>query len=163
EYAPLLIAENADYDPATADPDRVLKVANLARQAETSAAVFDRRLQWLRRTDTRFAATRPGGGAEGFRSTRDRAVRLMQDRAARTFDLSTESDQTRDRYGRTLFGQGCLLARRLVEQGVPFVEVTLDGWDTHQNNFDRVAELSRDLDNGWSALIDDLNSAGLLS
>src|SRR5204862_7244963 len=74
-------------------------------------------------------------------------------------------------YGRSLFGQGCLLARRLVERGVPFVEVTLSaapgtqgtlGWDTHQNNFEAVQKLSGVLDQGWSTLLDDLKQRGLL-
>jgi hypothetical protein len=55
--------------------------------------------------------------------------------AAEAFDLRDENDQLRDRYGRNRFGQGCLLARRLVERGVPFVELALGGWDTYDNNF----------------------------
>ncbi len=58
----------------------------------------------------------------------------------------------RDRYGRNLFGQGCLLARRLVERGVPFVEVSLGGWDTHQDNFERVKGLSQTLDTAFAAV-----------
>jgi uncharacterized protein (DUF1501 family) len=75
----------------------------------------------------------------------------------------------RDAYGRNLFGQGCLLARRLVERGVPFVEVTLGqlngngpGWDTHSNNFDTVRQLSGVLDTAWASLMEDLQSQGLL-
>src|SRR5205085_12035366 len=59
-------------------------------------------------------------------------------------------------------GQGCLLARRLVEGGVPFVEVTLDGWDTHVNNFDAVKNLCGILDPAWSDLMADLKERGLL-
>jgi arylsulfatase A-like enzyme len=68
-----------------------------------------------------------------------------------------------------LFGQGCLLARRLVERGVPFIEVSLSstngnnaGWDTHQNNFESVAALSGELDAGWASLMSDLKERGLL-
>jgi uncharacterized protein (DUF1501 family) len=76
----------------------------------------------------------------------------------------------RDAYGRNPFGQGCLLARRLVERGVPFVEVTLSsvdgrnalGWDTHAQNFDTVKSLCGVLDSGWSTLISDFRSRGLL-
>lgn len=162
EFAPLLIGENADYDPANADPDRILRVANLPRAAGVDEQGLASRIELLRRADAEFAQTRPGAGVEGHRASLDRAVRMMQQRASTTFDLSSEPAEVRDRYGRTLFGQGCLLARRLVEREVPFVEVTLDGWDTHQNNFERVAELSRHLDTAWSALIDDLESRGLL-
>jgi uncharacterized protein (DUF1501 family) len=91
----------------------------------------------------------------------------MRTSAARAFDLDAEPAQLRDAYGRNRFGQGCLLARRLVERGVPFVEVSLGGnngigWDTHQNNFETVRELSLVLDAGWAALMDDLKQRGLL-
>jgi uncharacterized protein (DUF1501 family) len=86
----------------------------------------------------------------------------MDPRAASVFDLEQEAEGTRDTYGRTVFGQGCLLARRLVERGVPFVEVTLDGWDTHRDNFPRVADLSRNLDTAMAALLTDLKQRGLL-
>jgi uncharacterized protein (DUF1501 family) len=76
----------------------------------------------------------------------------------------------RNAYGRTRFGQGCLLARRLVERGVPFVEVTLGqlggpdaiGWDTHAENFDQVRKLSDTLDAAWSSLMKELQERGLL-
>jgi hypothetical protein len=96
----------------------------------------------------------------------------MRSAAAKAFDLTGEKDALRDRYGRSLFGQGCLLARRLVERGVPFVEVTLSsvpgqrnaiGWDTHTNNFDTLAPLCGLLDRAWSALLDDLADRGLLA
>lgn len=75
----------------------------------------------------------------------------------------------RDAYGKGRFGQGCLLARRLVERGVPFVEVSLGstannaiGWDTHQDNFKGVKELSGELDAGWATLMRELDERGLL-
>jgi uncharacterized protein (DUF1501 family) len=86
----------------------------------------------------------------------------MQSAGAKAFDLTDEKDKLRDSYGRNLFGQGCLLARRLIERGVPFVEVTLNGWDTHSNNFDQVRTLCGTLDNAWSTLMEDLKSKGLL-
>jgi uncharacterized protein (DUF1501 family) len=89
-------------------------------------------------------------------------VRLQRASAARAFDLSDEKDPLRDQYGRSLFGQGCLLARRLVERGVPFVEVTLGGWDTHDNNFEHVKSLCGVLDPAWATLLADLKDRGLL-
>ncbi len=68
----------------------------------------------------------------------------------------------RDRYGRTDFGQGCLLARRLVEQGVTFVEVEAPGWDTHADNFNRVKTLAGGVDPAFATLIADLKERGLL-
>ena len=78
------------------------------------------------------------------------------------FDLAQETDAVRDRYGRTPFGQGCLLARRLVETGVTFVEVDLPGWDTHQENFTATRRLSEQADAGFGALIQDLRERNRL-
>jgi uncharacterized protein (DUF1501 family) len=87
---------------------------------------------------------------------------MMRSRAVKAFSLEEEPAKLRESYGRNLFGQGCLLARRLIEQGVPFVEVTLDGWDSHAQNFDRIKQLSGILDPAWATLMDDLQDKGLL-
>src|SRR5206468_12434824 len=109
-----------------------------------------------------FAASRPDVPPSSHKAAVERAVRLMKTQARKAFDLGQEKDSVRDAYGRNLFGQGCLLARRLVEQGVPFVEVTLGGWDTHGNNFEAVKRLSGVLDPAWSTLMADLADRGLL-
>jgi hypothetical protein len=90
----------------------------------------------------------------------DDAVKLMKSRDLEAFDLTKESNEVRDSYGRNNFGQGCLLARRLAERGVKFVEVSLGGWDTHQANF--VRERCQDLDKGLTGLLADLERRGLL-
>jgi uncharacterized protein (DUF1501 family) len=92
----------------------------------------------------------------------------MRTGASRAFDLDQEPARLRDSYGRNPFGQGCLLARRLVERGVAFVEVSMGGvggfaWDTHVNNFDTVRDLSQVLDAAWATLMEDLKSRDLLS
>lgn len=79
-----------------------------------------------------------------------------------SFDLSKEKESVRERYGKTNFGQGCLLARRLVETGVTFVEVSHGNWDTHDDNFTKTARLSAEVDQGMSALISDLKERGML-
>jgi uncharacterized protein (DUF1501 family) len=89
-------------------------------------------------------------------------VTLMKSKEAKAFDLSLEPEQSKAAYGSSKFGEGCLLARRLVETGIPFVEVNLGGWDTHQDNFDRVKRLSQQVDPAISALIGDLKQRGLL-
>ena len=122
----------------------------------------DARFDLLRQMQEEFASARPGAVSASHASAYDRAARLMQSASAKAFDLSEEKKELRDRYGRTMFGQGCLLARRLVERGVPFVEVTLGNWDTHNNNFDQVKNLCGNLDKGWSALMHDLKDRGLL-
>ena len=80
----------------------------------------------------------------------------------KAFDLSQEKDSVRDRYGRTDVGQGCLLARRLIEQGVTFVEVESPGWDTHQDNFSRVKTLASGVAPAFATLVADLKERGLL-
>ena len=93
------------------------------------------------------------------------ALRMLDSDAKDAFDLTSESDKVRDAYGRESFGQGCLMARRLIERGVPLVEVSLGGglaWDTHIDNFARVRSLSEKLDAGWSTLMTELRDRGLL-
>lgn len=99
---------------------------------------------------------------DALSAARDRALRLMNPKAASAFRLDEEAAEVREGYGTAAFGQRCLLARRLVERGVSFVEVELDGWDTHSNNFERVKELSLQLDRGLATLLKDLRERGLL-
>src|SRR5262249_19199807 len=140
---------------------------NLTRHEGVGREQFDARLQLARDLQKDFVASRPGPVTRSHETAYDRAARLMRTAAARAFDLDDEKDAVRDAYGRSLFGPGWLLARRLVERGVPFVEVSLGGpsgvgWDTHVNNFDGVKELSGQLDPGWATLLDDLKERGLL-
>jgi uncharacterized protein (DUF1501 family) len=109
-----------------------------------------------------FAAAHPDAPAGSHQSAYESAVRLMRTAAAKAFDLEEEKPAARDAYGRNLFGQGCLLARRLVERGVPFIEITLNGWDTHANNAQQVRNLSQTVDPAWAALMRDLKDRGLL-
>jgi hypothetical protein len=81
---------------------------------------------------------------------------------AKVFDLSEEKQELRDRYGRTTFGQSCLVARRLVERGIPYVTINHPGWDTHKENFQAMRRLSSELDKGMATLIQDLSERGLL-
>jgi hypothetical protein len=124
---------------------------------------FARRLALWRDLESGFAAGAGGGYARSQRAVGEEAVSLMHSPGAAAFDLGAESEAAREAYGPSEFGQGCLMARRLIEAGVPFVEVTLTGWDTHQDNFPRVKELGAVLDRGMSALLDDLASRGRLS
>lgn len=91
-----------------------------------------------------------------------RALALMRSNKTKAFDLNNEPTSVRDAYGKSRFGQGCLLARRLVEAGVAFVEVSLGSWDTHNNADGRVKALSEQLDPGMATLIGDLKERGLL-
>lgn len=163
QFAPLVVADGqrAGGD-AGATVDQQLKVQNLDLLPGVDATRAAARLDLMRQMEAGFVSARPGVIVDSHRTAYDAAVRLMKPKTAQVFDLSKEKAELRDRYGRNLFGQGCLLARRLVEEGVPFVEVTLDGWDTHANNFDAVKTQCGLLDNAWSTLMDDLKGRGLL-
>jgi uncharacterized protein (DUF1501 family) len=123
---------------------------------------FRDRVGLLEEMESAFHRDYQAGTAAAHHTTYQRAVTLMQSREAKAFDLSQESEATKARYGNGKFGEGCLLARRLIETGVRFVEVGLGGWDTHQNNFARVKQLSQQVDPAMSALIADLKERGLL-
>src|SRR5260221_6066194 len=149
--------------------DEDLKVEDLQPAREIAAATMDARLDKLRSLNSRFFDRYSGPPALSYRAAYDRAVRLMKSQAASAFSLDEEPAAVRDAYGRNRFGQGCLLARRLIERGVPFVEVTLSGadqqilgWDTHAENFDRVRQLSQVLDPAWGTLTEELEQRGLL-
>jgi uncharacterized protein (DUF1501 family) len=170
-YAPLVVGEKSSADVAetAANPDQLLKVPDLSPPAAITPARAADRVGLLQGLQDDFLAARKDAPPAAHQAAIDGAVRLMRPAAARAFDLSQEPAAVRDAYGRTLFGQGCLLARRLVERGVPFVEVTLgssadgtSGWDTHADNFEVVKWLSQVLDPAWSTLMDDLDQRGLL-
>lgn len=163
-HAPLVVGESGfrPVGQSLSELDEVLKVNDLAPSHETSPARADARLALLREVQGDFLAEHPDGSASSHQSAYERAARLMRSAAAKAFDLGSEKAAVRDAYGRNLFGQGCLLARRLVERQVPFVEVTLDGWDTHNDNANRVRTLSQTLDAAWSTLMTDLKERGLL-
>lgn len=131
----------------------------------TSRIEFQRQYELLRRFDSSFQQAYRAESAKAHASALDRAVRLMNSEQKQAFDLSGESDAVRECYGQGTFGQGCLMARRLIESGVRFVEVVSGGgvgWDTHRDNFPRTGALSDEADVGMAALIEDLEQRGLL-
>ncbi|MGD9722883.1 MAG: DUF1501 domain-containing protein [Pirellulales bacterium] len=147
-----------------------LKLDDLAQPAGVDDAQSERRMRLWDTLEQNFLASRPSESSAAHELMFRRAARLMRSKAASAFDLSQEPAAVRDAYGRGRFGQGCLLARRLVERGVPFVEVSLGafetnsvGWDTHTNNFDQVKQLSSELDAGWATLMSELHDRGLLA
>jgi hypothetical protein len=125
-------------------------------------AQFTGRVGLLEEMEQSFHRVNGSGVGAAHQTTYQRAVTLMQSREARAFDISQEPAASRAAYGATRFGEGCLLARRLIETGVSFVEVSLGGWDTHQNNFARVRTLSAQVDPAMSQLVIDLRDRGLL-
>jgi hypothetical protein len=90
------------------------------------------------------------------------AYDLILGDAGKVFDLAQEDEALRDRYGRTTFGQECLLARRLVEKGVPYITINYNGWDTHKGHFQTMQRKLPELDKGLATLLQDLSERGLL-
>ncbi|MFM8582780.1 MAG: DUF1501 domain-containing protein, partial [Planctomycetaceae bacterium] len=166
-YAPLIVADGqADASP---DFEQRLQVRNLARPAKVGAQQALAREQLLTDLEEEFLKTTPGTTGVSHRAAYLAALRMMQSPAVKAFDLEQESATLRDQYGRNAFGQGVLLARRLVERGVSFVEVTLGsagagnaGWDSHADNFNTVKGLCEVLDPAFSTLLEDLQQRGML-
>ena len=131
-------------------------------KAIVSEGQFAKRIGLLQEMESAFHREQKTDLVIEHKTNYDRAVKLMQSKEAKAFDLSSEPSKNRSNYGGGTFGDGCLMARRLVEVGVPFVEVSLGGWDTHQDNFDKVKSLSGKLDAGAATLITDLQERGLL-
>jgi hypothetical protein len=173
QYAPLVMAQGGmvpSYDvPGLGSDDymRQLRIQDVQRPAGIGEERNGTRVQLAQEMDAEFVRGRPASTALSHQAAYRRAVTLITSAAASAFDIEQEPAALRDRYGRNLFGQGCLLARRLIERGVPFVEVTLSGvvvgsWDTHGNNFESVRRLNGVLDPGWATLMADLQDKRLL-
>jgi len=90
------------------------------------------------------------------------AYEMMFGDARKLFDLSQEKDELRQKYGRNSFGQSCLMARRLVEHGVPYITINYKGWDTHKQHFEIMKRKLPELDQGMATLLEDLSARGLL-
>lgn len=123
---------------------------------------FDRRRALLDGMEQRFDEETGDAMVAGRRAVYDKAVGMMKSLDVEAFELSDEPESVRAAFGDTDFGRACLVASRLVSKGVRFVEVVLDGWDTHQDNFERTKKLMATLDPAMSALIKDLEVRGLL-
>jgi len=170
QYAPLMVGESAGFNPQGQDAyDQSLRVQDMTAGEGVQASQFDARVDLLQDMEREFVDRHQAVAARSHQTAYDRAVRLMRTSARTAFNLNEESAAIRDAYGRNLFGQGCLLARRLVERNVPFVEVTLGSmqnnpvaWDTHGQNFQNVQRLSEILDPAWGTLMSDLRERGLL-
>lgn len=171
QFAPLIVGETIGFgNQGMANYEQALRVQDLELPGGITEAQADARIGILQQLEQSFVASHPNLPAQSHQTAYQRAVTLMRTSAAAAFNLDEEPESLRDAYGRNLFGQGCLLARRLVERNVPFVEVTLasapgnnlPGWDTHSQNFPSVQRLCEVLDPAWGTLVEDLNSRGLL-
>ena len=135
---------------------------NLALPQGVKDRRYDRRLKLLEELEQDFTEAGGGPRVQDHKSLYTSAARLVRSPRLKAFHLDQEKDAVRDRYGRSPFGQGCLLARRLVEEGVTFVEIEQNGWDTHQDNFEQVKKLSAVADPAFASLVFDLKERGML-
>ncbi len=142
-----------------------MKPAGFSYSAEAMKryeGILARRLKLSEELDETFRAEVAHEKVKAYTEFYDETLKFLRSEDLLLFDLNEEKDEQRDRYGRTPFGQGCLLAKRLVKGGVRFVEVTHGGWDTHIDNFERVPMLAGTMDVAVSSLIRDLEAEGLL-
>ena len=149
-----------EYEPLTInDPKSGLK--NSKRRG-VSEEMFNHRLDLAKKFDAEFHQTYNVKQVRAYSQMYDDAVRIMTSKDLEAFDLSKEDEATRERYGDDAFGQGCLLARRLIEHDVRAVEVSFGGWDMHNNVFISAPEKCAILDKAYAALLDDLDKRGKL-
>lgn len=151
KYKPFITGGDPNRDPFLVDGFVVEGVGN-DRQV--------RRRKMLRSFDTFGDSDDPR--LKQIDRSRENAYRQILGEDRVVFDLTTEPDEMRESYGRTWFGQACLMARRLVEKGVPYVTINYAGWDTHKNHFQYIERKHPDLDRGMAALLQDLSDRGLL-
>lgn len=156
--AEFLGKENSPY--VIRDVNKPLENINKFKDVDDTR--FNHRLDLLYSMEDEFLKQKGLDDITDHKMIYEKSVKMMNSPLIKAFDISEESDITRASYGSTNFGKGCLMARRLVESGVKFVEVTLDGWDTHQNNFERTKNLCGQLDPAFSSLVKDLNDKGML-
>jgi len=124
---------------------------------------FDCRLALAQKMNTAYLDQYDQKQVRAYSDLYKDAINLMTSEDLNAFDISKEPESMNEMYGTSNFGQGCLLARRLVENGVRYVEVSRGGWDTHDNNFEAVANNCTDIDKALSALLTDLERRGLLN
>ena len=148
QYAPLAIG----------DPDDGIN--DVRSIGGRSAAT--KRLTLLKGLDAEFRRKYNDKGVKAYNGFYDDALALMKSKELKAFDLANESAEQRAAYGENSFGQGCLLARRLVDAGVRFVEVKHDGWDHHKSLADEMGEVAPVFDQAFSTLITDLDQRGML-
>lgn len=123
----------------------------------------NKRLEILERINKRQGQNLPAEETGAAQTSVSDAVRLMRSPALEAFEVNREKAEVRERYGDTEFGRAALLARRLVEKGVRFVQVNRGGFDTHSNNFPAMRNHGEAMDPALAALIGDLAASGLLA
>ena len=149
----------------TGDPNaKDFKVQDVAPIEAISAKRSERRQTLLDAVDGLARQVQANDQIATYDEFRQRAATMiLSGEAKKAFAIEDEPEKLRDRYGRTTFGQSCLLARRLIAGGVRFVTINFGGWDHHAKIWDGLGNKLPDFDRGFSALIDDMHDRGLLS
>ena len=145
------VPQPGDKDPYLAFPEGIAEVRG------------NKRLETLERFNTRFQGTNKDERLSSTKTSIDEAVKLMRSPALEAFEFSKVKPETIEKYGNNAFGRGCLLAKRLVEKGVRFVQINRGGYDTHSNNFPAMRNHGEVMDPGMASLVQDLAESGMLS
>ena len=150
QYRPLVIG-NAGQMPSNIKPYGITEIRQY------------KRWRLLDRFENSFDKRRDSSAIVAHRDVYEKAQRLMESKLTKVFDVSNAGSKQGQRYKLdNYFGRGCLVAKRLVEVGVPFVEVQLGGWDTHSDAFNAISGLSSQLDPAFAALVEELRADGML-
>ena len=146
------------------DPNaKDFKVRDLSLAKDVNAKTLERRATLLKAVDSLSAHVQGNDQIATYDEFHQKAAQMvLSPKSQSAFDLAQESEKLRDTYGRHEFGQSCLLARRLIENGVRFVTVNSAGWDHHAKIFENLDKKLPQFDQGFSALIDDMAERGLL-
>lgn len=150
QYAPFVV-QNPNQAPQ-----------NVGYARNVTMERFDLRRNALNVMEEQFQRETHDTKVEGRRAVYTKAIRMMHSPRLKAFDINEESTSVRQAYGESNFGRGCLVARRLIESGVRFVEVVQDGWDTHKDNFGRTKKLIGGIDPAMATLIRELKERELL-
>ena len=148
----------SQYAPFVVNSDG--RVRNLDIKIDTR---FHQRMYYLDVLETNFINSNRGSMAKEHQKVLRKSLDVLTSEDMDSLKVESEPEALKERYGNNSFGKGCLMARRLVEAGVPFIEVGMGGWDNHQNIFPTLRDTKLPmLDQGMSALIEDLEQRGLL-
>jgi len=129
---------------------------------EVSGDVMSKRLALLDKLDSGFRTRFQTASVKSYTEFYENTVKIMSSDDSKAFSIADEPQDLREKYGMNKFGQGCLLARRLIEKGVRCIEVTSGGWDMHNDIEDALQDRGAEMDQGVAALLADLSERGLL-
>jgi hypothetical protein len=138
-------------------------IQNIKKSAYVAENMYSNRLEASRVLNKDFSKQFPQKQVRAYSDLYDDAISLMKSEDLEAFDLTKEPESLREAYGQNNFGQGCLLARRLIENKVRFVEVSYGGWDMHNDVFGSLETRAKVLDDGLASLLTDLDKRGLLA